>query len=196
MAVVSTSNWAFEFRHDSHLEVSLGTARPPEVFAFGSATELANHLASIPFDDYGRVQSAISRRLAADADVGALRKNRGLLGDLHHFRKYRGRKFDRYHAAARADAYGDATSVQKRQIAGLDAELSASKIVLFRRAGVDHVNGRPLVFVLTLRVPMPALWGQAGRSVEWELLLPRNITWREIGRTNNANFDIVEAEAI
>src|SRR6185312_12924681 len=98
----------------------------------------------------------------------------------------------------------------KRQIAGLDAEIAASKIVLqpgqvllhgrcdtdlvtkqpyptyvsttlnavvacnsaFRRAGVDHVNGRPLVFVLTLRVPLPALWGQVGRSVEWELLLP------------------------
>ena len=233
MTVVSMSNWAFEFSHDSHLEVALRTARPPEVFAFGSATELANHLASIPVDDYGRLQSAINGRLAADADVGALRKDRGLLGDLHHFRKYRARKFDRYHAAARAGASGGATSVQKRQIAGLDAEIAASKIILqpgqvllhgrcdtdlvtkatlsdlrldnaqrrsglqqwVFRAGVDHVNGRPLVFVLTLRVPLPALWGQVGRSVEWELLLPRNVTWRETGRVKGNNFDVVEAEA-
>jgi hypothetical protein len=234
MTIVRMTNWDFEFRHDSPMEVALGTERPPEIFTFGSATDLANHLATSPVDDYGRLQSAINQRLAADADVVALRKNRALLRDLPHFRKYRGRKFDHYHAAARAEASGRATVDQNKQVAGLDAEIAASPIVLqagqmlfhgrvdtdlvtkqhyptyvsttlnavvacnsaFRRAGVDQVNGRALVFVLTLRVPLPALWGQVGRSVEWELLLPRHITWRETGRTNGDHFDTVEAEAI
>lgn len=231
MTIVSMSNWDFEFRHDSQLEVALGTARPPEIFAFGSATDLANHLATSLVDDYGRLQSAINRRLTSDTDVMALRKNRALLRDLPHFRKYRGRKFDHYHAAARADASGHATVDQKRRVVGLDAEIAASTIVLqpgqvlfhgrcdtdlvtkqpyptyvsttlnavvacnsaFRRAGVGQTNERALVFVLTLRAPLPSLWGQAGRSAEWELLLPRNVNWRETGRTKGDHFDIVEA---
>ena len=234
MAFVNMTNWDFEFRHDTPLDRALGRARPPEVFAFASAIDLANYLSSTMIDDYGRLQGAISRRLDADEDVLAIRKVRGLLGNLYHFRRYRGLKFERYHSAARADAINCATNLQKRQVAGLDREIASSRVVLqpgqvlfhgrcdtdlvtqqpyptyvsttlnpvvacnnaFRRAGINNINGRPLVFVLTLCVQLPALWGQVGRSVEWELLLPRMVTWRQVGRSSGSNFDVGEAEAL
>lgn len=212
----------------------LGTHQPTQVFSFSSAADLANHLSGLSLNDCVKFQNAITKRLEADPDVETLRENRALISDLHHFRTYRGRKADRYHAAARADAAGIANTPQKRQVAGLDSEIANSRILLqpgqvvlhgrcdddlvtqnpytsfvstslnavvarnsaFRRSGPNKINGRPLVFVLTLRVPLRALWGQVGNSVEWELLLPRNVTWHETGRTTGTFFDVVEAEAL
>ena len=66
----------------------------------------------------------------------------------------------------------------------------------YRRAGNVGVNGRPIVFVLETHVSLRALWGHVGRSVEWELLLPRCIHWAETTRWSGNTFDIVHAAAV
>lgn len=66
----------------------------------------------------------------------------------------------------------------------------------WRRAGNSNVNGRPIVLVLKLRVPLRALWGHVGKSHEWELLLPRGIDWEETNRQSGKTFDVVHAAAV
>ncbi|SFV11870.1 hypothetical protein [Bradyrhizobium arachidis] len=66
----------------------------------------------------------------------------------------------------------------------------------FRRAGIDCVNGRSVVLVLKLCVPLRALWGHVGRSQEWELLLPRGIDWKETERRSGKTFDTIHATAV
>ncbi len=66
----------------------------------------------------------------------------------------------------------------------------------FRRAGLNQAYGRPVVFVLTLRIPLPALWGHVGRSCEWELLLPPSLGLRQTGIHSGGGFDVVEAEVL
>jgi hypothetical protein len=65
-----------------------------------------------------------------------------------------------------------------------------------RRAGVNRANGLPVVYVLTLRSPMPALWGQAGNSSEYELLLRPGLTCTGRGRKSGVNFDVIEADVM
>ncbi|WP_316214412.1 hypothetical protein [Bradyrhizobium sp. SZCCHNR2035] len=66
----------------------------------------------------------------------------------------------------------------------------------FRRAGINCVNGRPIVLVLKLCVPLRALWGHVGKSHEWELLLPRGVDWKETERRSGNAFDIIHATAV
>jgi len=66
----------------------------------------------------------------------------------------------------------------------------------FRRAGVNLANGIPTVYILTLGCSLPALWGQTGKSVEWEILLPPLLTNVVKGQYAGRNFDIVEAEVL
>ncbi|KAB2797335.1 hypothetical protein F9L06_13470 [Brucella anthropi] len=64
----------------------------------------------------------------------------------------------------------------------------------FRRAGDGNKNGQPRVFVLTLKVPLPALWGQAGKSCEYELLLPRNLFVEERTRYSGTKYETIFAD--
>ncbi|PSH56321.1 hypothetical protein [Phyllobacterium sophorae] len=64
----------------------------------------------------------------------------------------------------------------------------------FRRAGVGNKDGQPRVFLLTLTIPLPALWGQIGKSCEYELLLPRNLVIQETGRHVGTKFETVFAD--
>lgn len=61
----------------------------------------------------------------------------------------------------------------------------------FRRSFKD---GKPLVYLLTLQLELSALWGQAGNSVEWELLLPRNLEVTETSAYQGANFEVIAAD--
>lgn len=63
-----------------------------------------------------------------------------------------------------------------------------------RRAGVNQANGSPVVYVLTLRNSMPALWGQTGNSSEYELLLRPGLTCTARSRKSGVNFDVIEAD--
>ena len=233
MTLVDVDSWRFEFRHDSQVDVALGTARAPEIFQFASASALAKFLSNDATDDFIRIHGAIDDQLKAKEEVKALKRDRTLLRSLHHFPKYRRRKYDDYHRAARAISTNSASPEQHTMATGLDAEISGSPIVLepgqvlfhgrcddqlvtqqpypsfisttlnpvvarnsaFRRTGANNANGRPVVFVLTLGISLNALWGHVGRSAEWELLLPRNIKWRQTGRSTGIKFDVVQAEA-
>ncbi|MDX0973253.1 hypothetical protein GOL21_26625 [Sinorhizobium medicae] len=64
----------------------------------------------------------------------------------------------------------------------------------FRRAGEKNKNGQPRVFVLTLKLPLPALWGQAGKSCEYELLLPRNLFVEERARHSGTKYETIFAD--
>ncbi|WP_327212381.1 hypothetical protein U8Q06_27515 (plasmid) [Rhizobium beringeri] len=66
----------------------------------------------------------------------------------------------------------------------------------FRRAGVGNKDSQPRVFVLTLKIPLPALWGQIGQSCEYELLLPRNLVIQETRRHAGTKFETVFADVI
>lgn len=66
----------------------------------------------------------------------------------------------------------------------------------YRRAGNGNINGRPIIFVLEMCVPLHALWGHVGQSAEWELLLPRRIGWTATTRWSGKTFDVVHATAI
>ncbi|ENN88492.1 hypothetical protein RHSP_04794 [Rhizobium freirei PRF 81] len=66
----------------------------------------------------------------------------------------------------------------------------------FRRAGIENKNGQPRVFVLTLKLPLPALWGQAGQSCEYELLLPRNLFIEERARSSGTKYETIFADVI
>ena len=64
-----------------------------------------------------------------------------------------------------------------------------------RRAGNNNANGRPIVFVLKLCISVPALWGHVGRSREWELLLPRRLSWTQTAFWSGITFDVAHASA-
>ncbi len=69
-----------------------------------------------------------------------------------------------------------------------------ARMSAFRRAGV--VNGKPTVYILTLGCSLPALWGQTGKSFEYELLLPPLLTSVIKNQYTGRNFDVVEAEVL
>jgi hypothetical protein len=63
----------------------------------------------------------------------------------------------------------------------------------FRRAAQ---GGRPVVYVLTVTAAIPGLWGQVGRSCEYEIMVGRlrTITVTQvISLSRSAQFDVVEA---
>jgi hypothetical protein len=64
----------------------------------------------------------------------------------------------------------------------------------FRRAGENFKNGRPVVYVLSTRCILSALWGQAGGSVEYELLFPPLLKCSERSYHQGRKFDVVDAE--
>ncbi|MER9680378.1 hypothetical protein NKJ23_13745 [Mesorhizobium sp. M0184] len=64
----------------------------------------------------------------------------------------------------------------------------------FRRAGVDNQLGYPILYVLTVGLGLPALWGHVGGSAEWELLLPSSLTVVEKSEYSGRNFLVIEAE--
>ena len=62
-----------------------------------------------------------------------------------------------------------------------------------RRAGLNQVNGRPVVYILTLRSPLNVIWGNGKPPHEWELLMGTNLVCSH-GKTHSGmQFDIVEA---
>ncbi len=71
-----------------------------------------------------------------------------------------------------------------------------ARMSAFRRARVNRVNGKPTVYILTLGCSLPALWGQKGKSVEYELLLPPLLTSVVKSQYAGRNFDVVEAEVL
>lgn len=65
-----------------------------------------------------------------------------------------------------------------------------------RRSGIDNANGYPTIYVLTLGVSLPVLWGQTGGSYEYELLLPPNLTCNKTEEYRGKKFDVIEADMI
>ncbi|MEQ1819548.1 MAG: hypothetical protein ABL871_13145 [Terricaulis sp.] len=66
----------------------------------------------------------------------------------------------------------------------------------FRRAGMNQVNGQPVVYVLSITRPLPALWGQTGNSCEYELLFAPGLSWREVSSNTGSKFELIEAELV
>jgi hypothetical protein len=62
-----------------------------------------------------------------------------------------------------------------------------------RRGGIKAVNGRPTVYLLTIRDPLQALWGNGGKPHEWEVLLQSGLACRATKTHPGSRFDIVEA---
>jgi hypothetical protein len=162
----------------------------------------------------------------------AWKRARTLRRDLAHFRRYRRREYDIYHAAARAVAAKTADQRQIAMVQGLEGEINASKVRLpvgqtvfhgradrkltgpgpypafvstslhpivalnhaFKRAGVK--KNRPVVYVLTARVEVPTIWGHAGNTCEWELVLPPRLFVEQTSATTSGEFDIIEAAIV
>jgi hypothetical protein len=64
----------------------------------------------------------------------------------------------------------------------------------FRRAGKNLKNGRPVVYVLSTRCTLPALWGGSQNSAEYELLFRPMLTCSEVACHQGRKFDVVDAE--
>jgi hypothetical protein len=62
----------------------------------------------------------------------------------------------------------------------------------FRRASK---GGSPTLYIITLQSDMPTLWGQAGKSCEYEVLLPRGLKCERSRVYKGSNFEVVEANA-
>ncbi|BAM90404.1 sulfotransferase [Bradyrhizobium oligotrophicum S58] len=237
--LVDVSCWHFEYLHDTPQDRALraydaSLVRGPEYYDFPDTEALLKHLDGPGDDDRCRFQQSIAERLGQDPDVAAVKALRTPLKNLKHFRAYRRRQYDKYHAAARQIADGKASTTDRKLIDEFDLEFNASKISLdpgqilfhgrcndqlvaehpypsyvsatldpivalnsaYRRAGVDCINGRPIVLVLKLCVSLRSLWGHVGKSQEWELLLPRGIDWKETERRPGKAFDIIHATAV
>ena len=54
-------------------------------------------------------------------------------------------------------------------------------------------GAKAVIYALTLRDPLPALWGNGGGLKEWELLLQTKLTCSAIKTQLGTRFDIVEA---
>ncbi|SFN99944.1 hypothetical protein SAMN05443579_101220 [Variovorax sp. PDC80] len=54
-------------------------------------------------------------------------------------------------------------------------------------------SAKAVIYALTLRDPLPALWGNGGGLKEWELLLQTKLTCSAIKTHPGTRFDIVEA---
>lgn len=67
-------------------------------------------------------------------------------------------------------------------------------IVAMNHARPRTRQGRGEVFCFHVKARVPAIWGQAGNTHEWELLLPPHLTIIETMRERMAVFDFVTAE--
>jgi hypothetical protein len=233
MSIIDQDNWNFTFTHDTPMEVALGTAMPDTMLSFPTATDLVHYLAH-NISDHGPIQRMIGDRIKADPVARVWHNRRTRLGTLKHFPHYRKDKYDRYHAAARARALGNATSPEIALVQGLETEIDRSRIIVpvgqilfhgranreitmvspyptfvstslepvvafnsaLRRAGVNNEHGQPVVYILTLRCELPALWGHTNSSFEFEVLLPPLLTCVQTREYKSGSFDVVEADII
>ena len=62
----------------------------------------------------------------------------------------------------------------------------------FRRA---YKGGIPTLYIITLQSNMPTLWGQTGKSCEYEMLLPLGLKCEQTRFYKGATFEVVEANA-
>jgi hypothetical protein len=81
-------------------------------------------------DQWGPIQSGIGARLKTNTLAAEWKKARTYLKDLKHFPRYRGSKYDLYHAAARARWCSEATAKQLELANGLEAEIDSSQVIL------------------------------------------------------------------
>lgn len=65
-----------------------------------------------------------------------------------------------------------------------------------RRSGMNQVDVKPIVYILTLGCSLPALWGQTGNSLEYELLLPPLLTSVINNQYVGQNFNVIKAEIL
>lgn len=139
MPTIDLSTWNFSFGGDPRFK---GTAlyKPPEDFSFPTHVELLQHLALDDTRDSG-FQNGIQDRLKKDATVKQWRQLRTRIGNTKHFKSYRGnRGYLGYHSAATAVAAGCASTEQQDMVAGLNAEIAASRVVV--PAGQVLFHGR------------------------------------------------------
>lgn len=121
------------------------------------------------------VQGAIQGRLSADRDRLTWRRERPNIGKLQHYKRYRKTgAFDDYHAAARALVAGKPmTTLQSRQAAGLQGEITTNGILLpvgqslfHGRADRELDSAKPYpAFVSTTLDPIVALNSAIRRSL-------------------------------
>lgn len=62
-----------------------------------------------------------------------------------------------------------------------------------KRANHRRSTARAVIYSLTLRDDLPAMWGQGGNRDEWELLLQSDLTCAQTARHAGKRFDVIEA---
>lgn len=193
--MIGMSGWGFTVGGGHPALVAIGHAPPQRPLAFATHLDLLAHMAAN--DDPPRSQ--LDSRLEREADVLAWRKVYTRLKNAPHFRSYRGRAYERYRLGSIAVANGSASARQAAWVAGLQAEIAASRvivpagqIVFHGRADQDLTAAQPYAaFVSTTINPIVARKSamrralQGGRQMIYALTLTRDLPalWGHVGNS-------------
>lgn len=230
MATIDLSGWEFSYGGGNSALKGTPLYTEPKTQAFASPLDLLLRLAQDRSCE-SSFQNQIQRWLKGNPIASQWHRQRPLIKDLPHFARYReNRHYESYHEAARAVVGGTHTPKQKLLVDGLNAEVSASAVVVPAGQVVFHGRAdlslhasrtyasfvsttldptvaiyhavkrglankaRPVVYMLTLSAPLHAIWGNAGKLKEWELLLNAGLACAHL-RTHAGNiFDVVAAD--
>lgn len=229
MQTVDLDNLSFQFGGSHPAFAGTEHYEEPKLLAFATSLDLLTHLAA---DDSHQtpIQNHVQSRLSEDLVVKEWHKQRTPIGVQPHFKRYRTNShYEDYHEAARALVSMTASITQASLAQGLDAEITASRIIVPAGQVVFHGRAdhglhseatypsfvstsldptvsiyhavkrgiasktRPVVYQLTLRDDLPAIWGNGGSLDEWELLLQSGLACAVSQIHNGSRFDIIEA---
>ncbi len=221
---IDLDNWVFSY-----------PTRPPYqgptlVVSYATALDLLRTLGT-SWRQHAAIQGRVQDRLAKDPNRIAWHRQRTLLKNAPHFRRYRGRFSHEYHAAALVVASGSTPSARELSlVTSLNAEIQMAGFMLPKGqrlfhgtanqplkgpglcpafisttldpvVAVNHAkkrthhnpSSRATVYLLSVQQPISAFYGQAGKTAEFELLLPTMSTVVQTAVHSTALFDIVEA---
>lgn len=172
--IVNQRNWRFEIDRTEVLDKAIGKERKVDTLEFPTAIELVDFIVEDDGEDRPIIQRKIEDRIDGDQCVRQWKKNRTLMRDLKHFPQYRNRKYDLYHAAARASSKGTATRKQHELTNGLTSEINASQIkvncgqILFHGRADDLVTSLEIypTFISTSLDPVVAHQSAVRRAQE------------------------------
>ncbi len=132
--MIDMTAWQFSIGGGHPGLVASGHAKPPAVLQFQTVQDLLLYLgtgAQLP-------DGQIDVRLRAGATVMRWPKLYTRLGNAPNFKRYRGRHYDAYKAAALARAAGNATAEQLAVANGLSSEIAKSQVIVPRGQLVLH----------------------------------------------------------
>jgi hypothetical protein len=129
MSIIDMNNWSLHFGGNSSSQRGLSAGANTPAIVFDTPLSLMRYLMN---DDSNRnvVQNMVRQRLDSDPVADAWHEKRQLLRSIPYFRRWRLSKFESFHEAARAVAQNRNTVAQAKLVAGLNAEISKSQVVL------------------------------------------------------------------